>query len=87
MTDNFYRELEKSSKSKPSFQYLDNGEWKVCDNIAILPFNDTTLGKYLTEKENAYKERLEALEKCCNKQEAIINELLSAIKTLNGGVK
>ena len=87
MTDRFYNELKQSSKNKPSFQYLDNGEWKVCDNIAILPFNDTTLGKYLIEKENAYKEKIEALEKHCEKQEAIINELLSAIKTLNGGVK
>ena len=85
MTDNFYRELEKSSKSKPSFQVLINGKWVVCDNIAILPLNDTTLGKYLTEKENAYKEQLEALQDKVDKQDKIIKELLSAIKTLNGG--
>lgn len=87
MTDRFFNELKQASKNKPSFQVLINGEWKVCDNIANLPLNDTTLGKYLTDKENAYKERIEALEKHCNKQEAIIKELIDAIKTLNGGVK
>lgn len=87
MTDRFYKELEKNSKSKPSFQVLINGKWVVCDNIANLPFNDTTLGKYLTEKENAYNEQLEALHNKVDKQDKIINELFSAIKTLNGGVK
>ena len=85
MTDRFYKELQKSSKNKPSFQVLVNGEWVVCDNIAILPLNNTTLGKYLEEKENAYNLKIEALEKRCEKQEAIIKELVSAIKTMNGG--
>ena len=86
MTDRFFNELKQASKNKPSFQVLINGEWKVCDNIANLPLNDTTLGKYLQEKENAYKEKIEALENTIDKQDKIIKELVSAIKTLNGGV-
>lgn len=86
MTDRFFKELIKEGKNKKVFQILDNGEWVVCDNIAILPLNDTTLGKYLIEKENAYNSKIEALEKRCEKQEAIINELVKAIKTMNGGV-
>ena len=85
MTDRFFNELKQASKSKPSFQVLINGKWVVCDNIANLPFNDTTLGKYLTEKENAYNKELEALQDKVDKQDKIIKELLSAIKTLNGG--
>ena len=87
MTDRFFNELKQASKNKPSFQYLDNGEWKVCDNIANLPLNDTTLGKYLTDKENAYNKEIKALQDKVNKQDKIIKELSSAIKTLNGGVK
>lgn len=85
MTDRFFNELKQASKNKPSFQVLINGEWKVCDNIAILPLNDTTLGKYLEDKENAYKEQIEALQKEVDKQDKIIKELVSAIKTMNGG--
>lgn len=83
MTDRFFNELIKQGKNKKVFQILVNGKWVVCDNIAILPLNDTTLGEYLQEKENAYKSKIEALEKRCDKQEAIINELIQAIKTLN----
>lgn len=86
MTDRFFNELKQASKNKPSFQYLDKGEWKVCDNIANLPLNDTTLGNYLTDKENAYNKKIEALESTIDKQDKIIKELVSAIKTLNGGV-
>lgn len=87
MTDRFFNELKQASKNKPSFQVLINGEWKVCDNIANLPLNDTTLGKYLTDTENAYNSKLEALQQTIDKQDKIIQELVSAIKTLNGGVK
>ena len=86
MTDRFFNELLKQGKNKIVFQILDNGEWKACDNIAILPLNDTTLGKYLTDKENAYNEKLEALQQTIDKQDKIIKELVSAIKVLNGGV-
>ncbi len=86
MTDRFFNELKQASKNKPSFQVLINGEWKVCDNIAILPLGNETLGKYLTDKENAYNEKLEALQQTIDKQDKIIKELVSAIKTLNGGV-
>jgi len=85
MTDRFYKELKDKSKNGYVFQILINGEWVVCDNIAILPLGNETLGKYLQDKENAYKEKIEALEKRLSKQEAIINELVSAIKTMNGG--
>ena len=87
MTDRFFNDLLKQGKNKIVFQVLDNGEWKVCDNIAILPLNDTTLGKYLTDKENAYNSKLEALQNTIDKQDKIIKELVSAIKTLNGGVE
>lgn len=86
MTDRFFNELKQASKNKPSFQVLINGEWKVCDNIANLPLNDTTLGKYLTDKENTYNEKIEVLQQTIEKQDKIIKELTSAIKTLNGGV-
>ena len=79
MTDRFFNELKQSSKNKPSFQVFINGEWKVCDNIANLPLNDTTLGKYLTDKENAYNDKLEALQQTIDKQDKIIKELVSAI--------
>ena len=85
MTDRFYKELKKSSLTNPSFQVLINGEWVVCNNIEILPYKDTTLGKYLLERENAYNDKLEALQEQVNKQQLIINELVKAIKTLNGG--
>lgn len=85
MTDRFFNELKQSSKNKPSFQYLDKGEWKVCNDLSILPYRDTTLGNYLTDKENAYKSKIEALQSTIDKQDKIINELISAIKTLNGG--
>ena len=86
MTDRFFNELLKQGKNKIVFQILDNGEWQVCDNIAILPLGNETLGKYLTDKENAYKEKLEALQQTIDKQDKIIKELVSAIKVLNGGV-
>ena len=86
MTDRFFKELQKSSKNKPSFQVLINGEWVVCDNIAILPLGNETLGKYLEEKENAYNSKIKALENTIDKQDKIIKELVSALKTMNGGV-
>lgn len=86
MTDRFFNELKKASKNKPSFQVLINGEWKVCDNIADLPLNDTTLGKYLQDKENAYNEQFKALQDKIDKQEQINKELRSLIDILNGGV-
>ena len=85
MTDRFFKELQKASKNKPSFQVLVNNEWKVCDNIAILPFGNETLGKYLQDKENAYNSRIEALGNDLKKQNEIIINLVEAIKKLNGG--
>lgn len=85
MTDRFYKELKDKSKNGIVFQVLVNGEWKVCDDISKLPYKNTTLGIHLDGMDNFYKEQLEALEKRCEKQEAIIKELVSAIKTMNGG--
>lgn len=87
MTDRFYNELKQASKTKPSFQYLDNGEWKVCDDISKLPYKNTTLGIHLEGMALFYKEQLEALHNKVDKQDKIIEELTKAIKTLNGGVK
>ena len=87
MTDRFYKELKKSSVTKPSFQVLVNNEWVVCNDISVLPIFNETLGKYLTDKENAYNSKIEALQQTIDKQDKIIKELVSAIKTLNGGVE
>lgn len=87
MTDRFYKELQKSSKTKPSFQVLINGEWVVCDDISKLPYKNTTLGIHIEGMDNFYKEQLEALKKTIDKQDKIIKELVSAIKTMNGGVE
>lgn len=87
MTDRFYKELKDKSKNGIVFQILDNGEWVVCDDISKLPYKNTTLGIYLDGMALFYKEQLEALHNKVDKQDKIIKELLSAIKTLNGGVK
>ena len=85
MTDRFYKELQKASKTKPSFQVLINGEWVVCNDISILPYKNTTLGIYLDGADVFYKEQIQALNDKINKQEIIINELVKALKTINGG--
>ena len=87
MTDRFFKELNIKSKNGIVFQILINGEWQVCEDIAILPLGNETLGKYLTDKENAYNDKLKALQEKVDKQEKIIKELVEAIKTMNGGVE
>jgi len=83
MTMNKINELKEKSKNKNCFLYMKNGEWFVCEDIAILPFKDTSLGEYIESKEKAYNDKIEALESKVEKQDKIINELISAIKTLN----
>ena len=85
MTDRFFNELKQSSKNKPSFQYLENGEWKVCNDLSLLPYGNTTLGKYLNGMDVFYNVKIKELQDKIDKQDKIINELISAIKTLNGG--
>ena len=86
MTDRFFNELKQASKNKPSFQVLINGEWKVCDDISNLPYKNTTLGIHLEGMDAFYKKQINSLQEKVDKQDKIIKELLSAIKTLNGGV-
>ena len=85
MTDKYFNELKQASKNKPSFQVLINGEWVVCDDISILPYKNTTLGIHLDGMDSFYKEQIKSLQEKVDKQDKIIKELLSAIKTLNGG--
>ena len=87
MTDRFYKELKDKSKNGIVFQILDNGEWKVCDDISKLPYKNTTLEIHLDGMDNFYKEQINSLQQTIEKQDKIIKELVSAIKTLNGGVK
>lgn len=86
MTDKYFNELKKAGKNKIVFQILKNGEWVVCDDISILPFKNTTLGIHLDGMDNFYKEQINSLKETIDKQDKIIQELISAIKTLNGGV-
>ena len=85
MTDRFFNELKTASKNKPSFQYLENGERKVCNDLSILLYKNTTLGIYLNGMDIFYKDQIKELQDKIDKQDKIINELISAIKTLNGG--
>ena len=85
MTDRFFEELKEKSKNGIVFHVLKNNEWVVCENIGILPFLNDTLENVYTEDKNALNLKIEALEKRCEKQEAIIKELTNAIKILNKG--
>ena len=86
MTINELKELEKKSYKGKVFFIMENGKYYVVENIAILPFNDTTLGEYIQNLENGYNAKIEGLENIIDKQKQIIDNLTSAIKTLNGGV-
>lgn len=86
MTDKYFNELKQKGKNKIVFQILKNGEWVVCDDISNLPYKNTTLGIHLDGMDSFYKEQIKSLQQTIDKQDKIIKELLSAIKTLNGGV-
>ena len=86
MKMNTFNELKKASNKKASFLVMINGENVVVSELDNLGFKDTTLINYLTELENAYKSKIEGLEAKIDKQDKIIQELISAIKTLNKGV-
>ena len=83
MTTNKFNELKNESKNGKVFLVMENGEHIVITDIAVLPFLDTTLGNYLEDLENSYNAQIIALESKIDKQEKIIKELVSAIKTLN----
>ena len=86
MTINELKELEKKSYKGKVFFIMENGKYYVVENIAILPFKDTTLGEYIQNLENGYNAKIEGLENIIDTQKQIIDNLTSAIKTLNGGV-
>lgn len=86
MKMNTFNELKKASKKKPSFLVMENEEHKVVSELDNLGFKDTTLAKYLEQLETSYNAKIEGLESKIDKQEKIIQELISAIKTLNKGV-
>jgi len=83
MTTNKFNELKNASKKGKVFLVMENGQHIVIKDIAVLPFKDTTLGNYLEELENAYNDKISVLESKIDKQDKIIQELVSAIKTLN----
>lgn len=78
-----FNELKEKSKNGKVFIVMENGKNIVCENINDLPFLSTTLGEYITNLEKGYNDKLEALEDKAEKQEKIINELTSALRTLN----
>ena len=86
MEMNSFNELKKESKSGKVFLVMENGKHIIIKDLAVLPFKDTTLGEYLEELETSYNAKIEGLEAKIDKQDKIINELISAIKTLNKGV-
>jgi len=83
MTTNKFNELKNKSKNGKVFLVMENGQHIVITDIAVLPFLDTTLGNYLEDLENSYNDKINALESKIDKQDKIIQELVSAIKTLN----
>ena len=76
---------KKSFKGKVIFG-MENDKEIVIENLNDMPFLDTTLLNYLENKEKAYNAKIEALENIIDTQKQIIDNLTSAIKTLNGGV-
>ena len=86
MTTNTFNELKKKSYEKPVFLVMVDGKNIVIDNLQDLGFKDSTLGKYLEQLETSYNAKIKGLESKIDKQDKIIQELISAIKTLNKGV-
>lgn len=85
MKMNTFNELKQKSKKGKCFIVMENEQNEVCEKLDNLRFKDTTLINYLSQLENDYNAKLEALESKIDKQDKIIQELISAIKTLNGG--
>ena len=86
MNINELNELKRKSHKGKCFLIMENERYQVVEDIAILPYKNTTLGKYLEDLETSYNAKLEGLENKIDKQDKIIQELISAIKTLNKGV-
>lgn len=86
MKMNTFKELEKASKKKLSFLIMENGEHKVVSELDNLGYGNTTLRVYLEGMNTFYKQQISDLQAKIDKQDKIIQELISAIKTLNKGV-
>ena len=86
MKMNTFNELKKTSKEKPSFLVMENEEHKVVSELDNLGYGNTTLRVYLEGMNTFYKQQISDLQAKIERQDKIINELISAIKTLNKGV-
>lgn len=86
MKMNTFNELEKASMKKPSFLIMENGEHKVVSELDNLGYGNTTLRIKLDGMDAFYKQQISDLQSKIDKQDKIIQELISAIKTLNKGV-
>lgn len=86
MNINELNELKRKSHKGKCFLIMENERYQVVEDIAILPYKNTTLGIHLQGMYVFYNEQIEALNERIDKQDKIIQELISAIKTLNKGV-
>jgi len=83
MDINIFNEFKKKSYSKKVFLVMENGEQVIIDDLKDMPFLNTTLEIYLKGMDNFYKEQIKDLQETIDKQDKVIKELISAIKTLN----
>ena len=86
MKMNTFNELKQKSKKGKCFIVMENEQNEVCEKLDLLRFKDTNLIEYINNFETSYNGEIQALQEKIDKQDKIINELISAIKTLNGGV-
>ena len=86
MKMNTFNELKKASNKKASFLVMINEENKVVSELDNLGYGNTTLRVYLEGMNIFYKQQISDLQAKIDKQDKIIQELISAIKTLNKGV-
>ena len=83
MDINTFNELKKKSYNKKVFLVMENGEQVIIEDLKDMPFLNTTLGIHLKGMDVFYKEQIKELQDKIDKQDKIIKELTSAIKTLN----
>ena len=86
MKMNTFNELKKASNKKASFLVMINEENVVVSELDNLGYGNTTLRIKLDGMDAFYKGKIQELQAKIDKQDKIIQELISAIKTLNGGV-
>lgn len=83
MNINELNELKRASKKGKCFLVMENEHYEVVEDIAILPYKNTTIGIHLEQLENSYNADKKALEERLDKQDKIIKELRNAIDSLN----